>query len=197
MNQGSDGPSDGRRSFASPRNTGVTSRPAKSGEIPALSRNGKAPGAHHRARAGDEPGRLPLVVGKSSEEGQPNRPRRSGDPGLSSSARLKEEADAEDLHARSPDLRPRPGQGRGCARRQARRRRPRDDDVQPAAAAVRLGLRALPHDEGQPLGARGRPDGQGHRAVARPTRRCPTSTAGSCGWASATSRPPRASSATT
>ena len=44
-------------------------------------------------------------------------------------------------------------------------------DVQPAAAAVRVGLRSLPDDEGQPLGARGHPDEQGHRAVARRRRR--------------------------
>ena len=80
---------------------------------------------------------------------------------------------------------------------QAGHRRPRDDDVQPAPAEVPVGLRPLPHDEGQPLGAGGHPDAEGRRAVARSPTRSPTSSAGSSAWASATSRPPRASSATT
>ena len=83
---------------------------------------------------------------------------------------LQEARIADHIHARSTHLRARQGQGRGGAGGQARRRRTRDVHVQPAPAALRLGLRALPHDEGQPLGARGRPDGQGHRAVARCAR---------------------------
>ena len=110
---------------------------------------------------------------------------------------LQEARIADHIHARRTHLRARQGQGRGGAGGQARRRRARDVHVQPAPAALRLGLRALPHDEGQPLGARGRPDGQGHRAVARCARPVATSTAGSCAWASATSPPPRGSSATT
>jgi ribonucleoside-diphosphate reductase beta chain len=54
------------------------------------------------------------------------------------------------------------------------------------------------HDEGQPLGARGHPDAARTRAVARPDRPDQRrSTAGSSRWPSATSPPPRASSATT
>ena len=62
---------------------------------------------------------------------------------------------------------------------------------------IPVGLRSLQDDEGQPLGARGHPDAEGHRAVARRDRPSPTSSAGSSRWASAISPPPKASSATT
>jgi hypothetical protein len=122
---------------------------------------------------------LPLIPGGARSQRSPVpirrcaatvKPRSGDEPGrlLSRDCVVLERrtSNAEDLHGRPPQLRARPGKGGGGAGGQAGRRRAGDHDLQPAPAAIPVGVRPLSHDEGEPLGARGRADAARRRAVA-------------------------------